>query len=75
MIPTALFLAALLIPGALWVFHQTAEDVYMVLAVAIALICFIIVFAHSHWLAQSLIGLVLLVSINRLIRAGIPGQQ
>lgn len=60
MVPAYFLLALALASAALWVFRQTSEDVYIVLAVSIVLICFIIGFAHAHWIAQTLIALGLL---------------
>jgi accessory gene regulator protein AgrB len=74
MIPTYL-LAMVLAIVAFWVFRQTAEDVYIVLAAAIAFICFIVGFAHAHWAAQILIALGLLW-LDRRYRLGIlVGQR
>ncbi len=73
MIPTYFiamaFFAMTLALGALWVFRQTAEDVYVVLAGGLAVICFIVGFAHAPWAVQVVIGLGLL-GLDRAYRWG-----
>ncbi|MGA1474108.1 MAG: hypothetical protein ACO4AI_02855 [Prochlorothrix sp.] len=73
MIPTyflaMVFFAMTLALGALWVFRQTDEDVYVVLAASIAVICFIVGFAHAPWAVQVGIGVGLLC-LDRAYRWG-----
>ncbi|MFZ9737204.1 MAG: hypothetical protein ACO3EZ_04255 [Prochlorotrichaceae cyanobacterium] len=66
MIPTYI-LALLLVLAAVWVFRQTSEDVYMVLAAGITIVCFVIGYAHAHWVAQVSIALSLFV-LDRFLR-------
>jgi hypothetical protein len=73
MIP-AYVLAMVLVAGALWIFRHTAEDVYLVLAVMIAAICFVVGFAHASWVAQVLVALVL-VAIDRSYRGRRLGMR
>ena len=56
MISTYIF-ALLFALAAIWVFQRTSEDVYMVLAVVITLICSVVGFAHAHWIVQVTIAL------------------
>ena len=78
MIPTYFlilaFLAMVMAAAALWIFHQTDEDVYRVLAIIIAAIYFIVGFAHSPWAVQVVITLGLLV-LDRLYTGGWMGQR
>lgn len=60
MIPTYI-LALLFVLMATWIFYQTSEDVYMVLAAGITIVCFVIGYAHAHWVAQVSIALSLFV--------------
>ena len=64
---TTYTLALLVVLLAVWVFKRTDEDVYMVLAASIAIICFIIGFAHAHWIAQGTIALSLFL-VDRYLR-------
>jgi hypothetical protein len=46
--------------GALWVFVKTSQDVYIVLAAAVGIICFIWGFALAPWHLQLLLVVILL---------------
>ena len=60
-------LALLFVLVATWIFYQTSEDVYMVLAAGITIVCFVIGYAHAHWVAQVSIALSLFV-LDRFLR-------
>jgi hypothetical protein len=70
-----LLLALLIASGiALWVFRQTSEDVYFVLAIAMLALGFIVGFAHAHWGLQIVIATSLLV-IDRIYGRGCLRQS
>jgi hypothetical protein len=64
---SAYVLALLLVLGAIRIFQQTDEDVYMVLAATITIVCFVISLAHAHWITQLTIVLSLCL-FDRFLR-------
>ena len=64
---SAYLLALLLVFGAVWIFQQTDEDVYMVLAATIAIVCFVISLTYAHWITQLTIVLSLCL-FDRFLR-------